>query len=55
MLSERKMLAGSKIIITFAGGRERTFVARDYTMSAMTRKYWAVALRDRASSKGCRA
>jgi hypothetical protein len=40
--------AGTKVIVTIAGGRDRTFLARDYTISAGARRKTAAALRARA-------
>ncbi len=49
-LAIRANNAGTKVIVTIAGGRERTFIARDYTISAGARRKTAAALRALAAS-----
>ncbi len=48
----RANAAGTKTICTEHGGRERTFLARDYTISATARRETAAALRAHAAIGG---
>jgi hypothetical protein len=48
-LAIRPNAAGTKIIVTIKDGPERTFIARDYTISAAARKQTAASLRAIAS------
>lgn len=47
-LAIRPNAAGTKVIVTINGGRDRTFIARDFTMSRAAREKTAAALRQRA-------
>lgn len=49
-LAIRPNAAGSKVIVTCLGEVDRTFIARDYTISAAARKNTAAALRARAAT-----
>jgi len=47
-LAIRPNAAGTKVIVTIAGGADRTFLARDFTISARARADTAAKLRARA-------
>ena len=49
-LAIRANAAGSKVIVTINGGPDRTFIARDYTISAGARRNTAARLRALATS-----
>lgn len=49
--SIRSNAAGTKVIVTMTDGRDRTYLARDYTISAGARNITAAALRALASKE----
>lgn len=48
-LAIRPNAAGTKVVVTIAGVGDRSFLARDYTISAGARRNTAAALRARAA------